>query len=819
MEDLMTKISALPPDKLRRVFDPKELDFSSTEELSSLDEVIGQERAVRAVSFGIDIESPGYNMYALGPVGTGKTTTIKKFLQRKAEDQPVPDDWLYVNNFDDPDKPKALRLPAGKGCEFEKDIQKLVEDMEAEVPQAFESDEYDTEQERIQEEFQQKRQELFQVLEEKAKQREFTLLQTPAGIVLAPVVQGEVLRPDQFSKLDENTRQEIEQKQEELQDEFRDTMRKVRQIQQNAKERIRELDRQVVGFAVEHLLEALCDKYSEYEEVIEFLDAVREDILDNVQAFKRAKQMEEAQQQMPIPIALRGQQLSFDKYRVNLIVDNCETKGAPVILESNPTYQNLIGRIEHQAQLGALVTNFMMIKGGALHRANGGYLMVEARDVLLKPLAWEALKRALKDQEVQIESMREYYGAISTRTLDPEPIPLDIKVVVVGDPMIYYLLYQLDEDFQELFKVKADFAIQTEWDSETINKYTQFISTICREEKLLHFDPSGVAKVIERSARMVSDQKKLATKFGEIVDLVRESNYWASKNEHNLIQAEDVKKAIQEKIYRSNRIEERLQEMIDEETILIDTEGEIEGQVNGISVLMLGDYAFGKPSRITTRTHVGNAGVVNIERETELGGRIHNKGVMILTGYLGGKYANEVPLALSAHITFEQSYSEVEGDSASSAELYAMLSSLSGFPIRQDLAVTGSVNQRGQIQAIGGVNEKIEGFFDVCRIKGLTGEQGVMIPKSNVHHLMLREDVIAAAKEGKFHIYPISTIDEGIALLTGKDAGERQLDNTYPEGSVNWAVQQRLNELAEKVKAFGRMEKASADGHKKREPA
>lgn len=815
----MTKISALTPDKLRRVFDPAELDFRSTEELSNLDEVIGQERAVRAVSFGIDIESPGYNMYALGPVGTGKTTMIKKFLQRKAEDQPVPDDWLYVNNFDDPDKPKALRLPASKGCKFEKDMQQLVEDMETDVPQAFESDEYDTEQERIQEELQEKRQELFQELEEKAKQKDFTLLQTPAGIVLAPVVQGEVLKPDQFSQLDENTRQEIEQKQEELQEEFRDTMRKVRQIQQEAKERIRELDRQVVGFAVEHLLEALRDKYSEFEEIIEFLDAVRKDILDNVQAFKRAKQMEEAQQQMPILLARRGQQVSFDKYRVNLIVDNCETEGAPVILESNPTYQNLIGRIEHQAQFGALVTNFIMIKGGALHRANGGYLMVEARDVLLKPLAWEALKRALKDQEVKIESMREYYGAISTRTLDPEPIPLDIKVVVVGDPQIYYLLYQLDEDFQELFKVKADFAIQTDWDLETINKYARFIGTICREENLMHFDPSGVSKVVERSARMVSDQKKLATKFGEIVDLVRESNYWARKNDHNLVQAGDVEKAIQEKIYRSNRIEERIQEMIDEETILIDTEGETEGQVNGISVLMLGDYAFGKPSRITTRTHVGNSGVVNIERETELGGRIHNKGVMILTGYLGGKYANEVPLALSAHITFEQSYSEVEGDSASSAELYALLSSLSGYPIRQDLAVTGSVNQKGQIQAIGGVNEKIEGFFDVCRIKGLTGEQGVMIPKSNVQHLMLREDIIEAAKEGKFHIYPISTIDEGIALLTGKDAGERQPDMTYPEGTVNWAVQERLNNLAEKVKAFGRMEKAGSNGHKQREPA
>lgn len=808
---------ALSPEKLRRVFDPKELDFESTEDLPALDEVIGQERAVRAVSFGIDIESQGYNMYALGPVGTGKTTTIKKFLQRKAKDQPVPKDWLYVNNFEDEDKPRALVLPAGKGCEFRQDMDHLVENLETDVPQSFEGDVYEGEQERIQAEFQEGRQELFEELEQKAKEKDFTLLQTPAGVVLAPVVQGEVLRPDQFNRLDEQTREQIEQRQEELQDEFQDTMRQIRKLQEEAKDRIQDLDRQVVGYAVEHLLEELRGKYSEFDKIQAFLDEVSADILENVQAFKQAKQLEEAQQQLPFSMGSGRQQVNYDKYRVNLIVDNCDTAGAPVILESNPTYQNLVGRIEHQAQFGALVTNFLMIKGGAFHKANGGYLMVEARDVLLKPLAWEALKRTLKDGEVKIESMREYYGAISTRTLDPEPIPLDIKVVVIGDPFIYYLLYQLDEDFQELFKVKADFAVQMDWTPDSASKYAQFIATICREEDLKHFDPSGVAKVIERSARMVSDQNKLATKFGEIVDLVRECNYWAGQNGNHLITAEDVQKAIEEKVYRSNRIEERIQEMIEDETILIDTDGKVSGQVNGISVLMLGDYAFGKPSRITTRTHVGNAGVVNIERETELGGRIHNKGVMILTGYLGGKYANDVPLALSAHITFEQSYSEVEGDSASSAELYALLSSLSGHEIRQDLAVTGSVNQRGQIQAIGGVNEKIEGFFDVCKIKGLTGEQGVLIPQSNVKNLMLREEVIEAVEAGKFHIYPVSNVDEGIEFLTGVEAGERKPDGTYPEGTLNWAVQNKLNRLADKIKAFAQRERTSTDGRDQRE--
>lgn len=796
----------VPIEKLRRVCDPGIFDFRSTEELPALEEVIGQDRAVRAVSFGIDIESPGYHMYALGPVGTGKTTTIKKFLERKADDEPVPDDWCYINNFDDPDQPQTLRLPAGMGCDFRDDMDELVEALQTEVPQAFQSEEYQEEQEQIQEEFQQKRQALLEELEAEAESKDFTLLQTPQGIVMAPVIQGNVVSPDQFSQLDEETRQQIERRQDELQDKLQETMRKIQQLQHEAREQVQEADRRVVGFAVEHLINERKEKYSENDEIVEFLDEVRADILDNVQAFKQAMQMEQMQQQMPIPMAQmqQRQQVSFDKYRVNLLVDQCDTEGAPVVFESNPTYYNLVGRIEHEAQFGALITNFRNIKSGALHRANGGYLMVEARDVLLKPFAWDALKRALKNESVEIETMGQEYRAIMTKTLEPEAIPLDVKVVVVGNPMLYYLLYHLDEDFQELFKVKADFAVQTDWDDNTPEQYAQFIGNVCRDEDLPHFDPSGVAKVVERGSRMVSDQEKLITKFGEIRDLIREASYWAGKNGHNLVQAEDVQLAIDERIYRSNKVEERIQEMIDDETILIDTEGEVGGQVNGISVVPLGDYSFGKPSRITARTHVGREGVVNIDRETELGGPIHNKGVMILAGYLGGKYAEDIPLALSASLTFEQLYEEVEGDSASSAELYALLSSLSGHPLGQNLAVTGSVNQHGQVQAIGGVNEKIEGFFDVCKLKGLTGDQGVVIPQSNVKHLMLREDVIGAVEEGQFHIYPVSTIDEGIEVLTGVEAGEQQPDGTFPEGTVNRAVQERLRELAEKVKEFGK---------------
>ena len=809
----------LSTEELRRTCDPSSFDFESTAELPSLDEVIGQDRAVSAVSFGIDIESPGYHMYALGPVGTGKTTTIRKFLERKADEQPVPDDWCYVNNFDDPDKPQAIRLPAGKGRELEKDMDRLAEELRTEVPQAFESEEYEQEQEKIQEEFQERQQELFQELEEEAQSRDFTLLQTPQGLAIVPVQQGEPLTPDQINQLDEQRREELEEQQEALQDELRDRMRQVRQLQRKAKDRVRELDRQVVGFTVEHLIEALQEKYEEFDEVVDFLARVRQDILENVEDFKRIRQMEQAQQQMPAALMQRQQQPDFDQYRVNLIVDNADTEGAPVVLEANPTHPNLIGRIEHQAQFGALVTNFQMLKAGALHRANGGYLMVEARDVLTKPMAWEGLKRALKNQEVCIESMREAYGAIATRTLEPEPIPLDVKVIVIGDPLIYYLLYNLDEDFQELFKVKADFGVRMDWDDGAAHQYARFIGTICDDEDLAHFAPSAVARVVEHSARVVAHQKKVATKFGDIADLVRQSSYWAGRNGHDMVQGEDVSKAIDERIYRSNRLEELIQEMIDEDTLLIDTDGEVVGQVNGISVMPLGDYSFGKPSRITARTHVGRSGVVNIDREIELGGRVHNKGVMILSGYLGGKFADDVPLALSASITFEQLYEEVEGDSAASAELYALLSSLSGYPIRQGLAVTGSVNQRGQVQAIGGVNEKIEGFFEVCRLKGLTGDQGVIIPRSNVKNLMLRDEVVEAVQDGRFHVYSVSTVDEGIALLTGREAGERDADGAYPEGTVNAAVQERLENLARKVKTFVREEVGSPDGHGQREPA
>jgi lon-related putative ATP-dependent protease len=796
----MFQVQPVSVESLRRIFDPAQFDFKSTADLDELDIVIGQDRAVSAVSFGIDIDSHGYHIFALGSSGTGKTSIIKKFLQRKTKNEPTPDDWAYVNNFSDNDKPNSLRLPPGKGCELEKDVDLLIEDLETEVPQAFETEEYEKDRERIQQEFQEDRQNFFSELEDKVKNKGFALIQTPQGIVVVPTQDGEVISPDKITELGVEEQKRINKDREKLQEELKKTVKEIQKLQQEVKEKLRELDRQTVGFAVSHLIDELINKYEDMDQVVDFLESVRKDILDNVQEFKKSLEQEQNINQN-IFQAMQTRQNPFDKYRVNLIVDNCDLEGAPVIFEENPTHHNLIGSIEHEAQFGALFTNFRMIKSGALHRANGGYLMLEIKDLLAKPFAWEALKRALKNSAIQIERMMQGYQVVATRGLEPISIPLDVKVVLIGEPSIYYLLHQYDEEFRELFKVKADFGDRMDRTDDSVQQYARFISTICKEEGLVHFDPTGVARIIEESSRMATNQKKLATRFGDIVDLLQESSYWAKKHGQDLVSEEDVQQAIEARIHRANRLEERVQEQIEENTLLIDTQGKIVGQVNGISILPFGDYVFGKPSRITARTHVGKSGVVNIERETDLGGKIHNKGVLILSGYLGGKYAQDFPLTLSASITFEQMYSGVDGDSASSAELYALLSSLSGLPLRQELAVTGSVNQRGEVQAIGGVNRKIEGFFEVCKRRGLTGTQGVLIPESNVKNLMLRHEVVDAVEDGMFHVYPIKTIAEGISLLTGVEFGEEE-DGSYPKDTINWVVKQKLQELTEKVQNY-----------------
>ncbi len=801
----MSETTELSAEELRQACDPARFTFRSTEELASLEEIIGQERALRAIDFGIDIPTPGYHMYALGPGGTGKTTTVRKFLAHAAAARPIPDDWLYVHNFAEPDKPRALHLPAGVGCRLQADMDHLVDELRGEVPRAFESDEYEHQQEQLTTELQRRHQEMIQEANAFAQQQGFVIMQTPQGLMIAPMANGGMMSPEQIQQLDDDTRHRLEAGHDDVQAKLRETMRRMQQLHQEARARAGELDRQTVAYAVGHLIDDLRERYRDHAPVVRLLDDIRADILENVAAFRQIRQVEEMREEQAPFAAMLGRELpNFDKYRVNLVVNNCDTRGAPVILARNPSYQNLIGRIEYQGQLGTLVTNFTMIKGGLLHKANGGYLMLDARDVLTRPAAWEGLKRALRTQVVEIESMAEAVGVapFATRTLDPEPIPLDVKVVLIGDPMLYYLLFFYDPDFRELFKVKVDFALHMARTVETTAQYARFIATVCREEQLPHFDPSGVARVVEHGARLVEHRDKLVTKFGDIVDLVRESAYWARKAGRALVTGADVTRAIEEKVYRSDQIQQLIKEAIAQGSLLIDTAGASVGQTNGLSVIALGDYAFGRPTRITASVHVGDEGVLNIDREIALGGKIHNKGALILAGYLGATYATEVPLALSARITFEQTYEEVEGDSASSAELYTLLSALAGFPIRQDVAVTGSVNQHGQVQAIGGVNEKIEGFFDVCRANGLTGSQGVLIPRSNVQNLMLRPDVVDAVREGRFHIYPVATIDDGIALLTGTPAGARRPDGGYPEGTVNGAVHRRLGELARKARAF-----------------
>jgi len=803
-------VKELPVDKLRRICDPKVLGCETTEELEPLETIIGQERAVRALEFGLGIKELGFNIYVAGPPGTGKTTAVKRFLEEIAKDKPVPPDWCYVNNFRDPYRPRALRLPPGRGRELQKDMRSLVEGARREIPKAFESDEYAAQREETVQGFQKQRQELLSQMGEKAKAEGFLLQMSPMGLLIIPMMEGKPLSEEEFKALSPEVREKLLRKRESLQEELKKAMRQVTGLDKKANEALQELDRQVALYAVGHLVSELMEKYRDLPEVVDYLREVRDDIVENLSQFREGGQPAPA---FPVPGA---KDLPFRRYEVNVMVDNSELKGAPVVMELNPTYNNLFGRIEKETQFGALVTDFTMIREGSLHRANGGYLVLPAEEVLRNLFSWDSLKRALRNREIAVEEAGERLGFIATKSLRPDPIPLDTKVVLIGQPTLYYLLYTLDEDFSELFKVKADFDTRMDRTDENIRDYAAFVCTLCCEENLKHLDASALAKLIEHSSRLAEDQEKLSARFGEISDIVREASFYATQEGSPYVTAAHVQKAIEEKFYRSNLLQERINEMIERGTIMIDTVGEEVGQVNGLSVVNLGDIAFGRPSRITASIGLGREGLIDIEREAKLGGPVHTKGVMILSGYLAEKYAQDKPLSLSARLVFEQSYSEVEGDSASSTELYALLSNLSGLPVKQGIAVTGSINQKGELQAIGGVNEKIEGFFEICKAKGLTGEQGVIIPESNVQNLMLKEEVVEAVKNGKFHIWSVKNVDEGIEILTGVKAGVRQEDGTFEEDSVNYLVDRRLRELAEKMRDFAKEEKGAEEQESKR---
>jgi len=789
----------VPFDRLRWECDPSQFDFITTDDLPELDVAIGQERALRSIDFALGMTDSGFNLYLSGETGTGRASTIKKLLGKRAKTEPAPLDWCYVHNFKVPDNPVCLSLPAGKGNELAKDMAELLEGVKTNIPKALDSKEYETNKSAIVEEYQEKNGELFAALEREAGEKGFTLQRTVSGLVMVPQKEGRNYTQEEFDSLPEAERGKLSEEGSELSEKLNDVLRQVRENEKATKSALSELDRSLGLAAVGHHLEPLVEKYGRFPKVVDYLNAVQEDILLNLEDFK-----EQPAQQSPIPgLRLPRQEPSFERYQVNVLVDNKDTEGAPVVFEPNPTYNNLFGRIEHIMQMGgAATTNFTLIKPGALHRATGGYLIVDAREVLINPFAWDALKRCIRNCEIKVEDVLEQYRFMTVVSLKPEPVPLQAKIIMIGSPWIYYLLFHLEPDYRKLFKVKADFDSRVARTPGIIRDYALFVATHCKGEKLIPFDRSGVAGLVEFSARLVEDQGRLSSQFMEIADLIREASYWAGKGGSPVVTREFVKKAIEEEVYRSNRIEERMQELFDDGTIMVDTSGTEVGQINGLSVITLGDYTFGRPSRVTARVYMGRAGMVNIEREVKLSGPIHDKGMLILTGYLGGKYAHDKPLSFSASICFEQSYDGVEGDSASSTELYSLMSALSGLPLRQGIAVTGSVNQLGKVQPIGGVNYKIEGFFAVCKARGLTGDQGVIIPKSNERHLMLKDEVVEAVLAGKFRIWSVETIDQGIEILTGVPAGEMLPDGTYPEGSVNFLVDRRLRAMVESMKKF-----------------
>ncbi len=789
----------LPAKYLYRRCDLEGLAFNTVEELPDPPGLVGQERAVEAVEFSIGIRRKGFNLFALGPSGTGKHTLVRELLERQAAAEPPPPDWCYVNNFTDPHKPKRLTLPAGRAGTLRDAMEHLVAELRVALPAAFERDEYRARRDVLEQQLKKRHEENFGGLQKRAEQKNIALIRTPMGLALAPTRNGEVIGPDVFQKLPEAEREQIKADIEALQEELEAIVRRVPDWEREHRDAVRRLNRDTTAIAVGHLLEEVRKPFADLPDVRDYLVEVEHDILENADDFLAAGRP--AAEGLPAALAHAegGEPASFRRYQVNVIVDNAGRKGAPVVYEDHPTHQTLVGRIEHMARFGTLMTDFNLLVPGALHRANGGYLVLDIERLLSGSFGYDSLKRALRAGEIRIVSLEHLLSLASTVSLEPEPIPLDVKVVLIGAPTFYYLLAELDSDFKELFKVAADFEDRVGRTSETTALYARIIAAAVRREKLRPFDRSAVARAIEQASRQAGDADKLSTQMRSLIDLLQESDYLAGKTGAPSVTAVEVQAAIDAQQRRADRIYRRLQEEIGRNTIRIEAEGERVGQVNGLAVLTLGGFSFGHPSRITAQVRLGHGEVIDIEREVELGGPLHSKGVLILSGFLGGRFGKVGPLSLAASLVFEQSYGGIDGDSASSAELYALLSALAEVPIRQSFAVTGSVDQLGRVQAIGGVNEKIEGFFDVCRVKGLDGHQGVLIPATNVKHLMLRHDVVEACESGRFRIIPVETIDQGIEFLTGVPAGVTDLSGKYPEGTINQRITVRLAAFAERA--------------------
>ena len=779
--------TALAAQRLYTHCDLAGLDFATTADLTDVPGIIAQERATEAVEFGLGIRREGYNLYVMGPAGRGKRTLVTRLLETEAAKGPTPGDWVYVHNFVQPHKPRAMQLPPGQGGELKADMQRLVEDMQTAIQATFESEEYRSRLEQIENEFSEREAAAFRELGQVAEKQGIALLRTPSGFGLAPTKNGEVIAPDEFEKLSDAEKARISKVLEDLHDRLHKLIRETPRWVQEKKEHIRELNQEFSMLAVESLIRALQEKYRELPEVLAYLETVEQDLVENADEFRKPQQGQVQMMGLTMTVVP-----SFRRYQVNVLVDHSDNHGAPIVFPDHPSYPNLVGRIEHVEHLGALVTDFTLIKPGVLHQATGGYLVLDVRKLLMQPYAYEALKRALRSRHVRIDSLSQLLGLAHTVSLEPEPIPLDVKVVLLGDRLLYYLLYEYDPEFRELFKVMADFDDEMPRDGESSELYCRVIATLGRKESLLPFERAACARLIEQAARQAGDAERLSTDMQGLFDLLREADALARREERETVPAADVQAAIEARERRTGRLRARVHEEILRETISIETSGYRAGQVNGLSVIQLGDIRFAHPTRITATVRLGEGEVIDIAREVEMGGAIHSKGVLTLASFLATRYAGSLPLSLNASLVFEQTYGMVEGDSASMAELCALMSAISDVPIKQSLAVTGSVDQYGHMQAIGGVNEKIEGFFDICKARGLNREQGVLIPQANVKHLMLRTDVVEACAKGEFHVWPVANVDEAIELLTGVPAGLPDEQGVVPEGSVNYLVAAQL---------------------------
>jgi len=813
--DPANRIEPIATDRLRQACDPASLGFATTAELEPLEGLIGQDRAMEAIGLAAGMRAADFNLFVQGPPGTGRRASVDTFLSSHAATLPEPDDWAYVNNFDAPHRPRALRLPPGVARRLKDEMEDVVDDLAIDIAALFESDDYQAANRTINEEFGEQQEHAMSEFGDKAKAENVALMRTPMGIMLAAIKDGEVVKTDRFETLPEAEQKEIEEKIGRLQSELSEILRNAPKLDRERRRRIEALNAEMVGEVVSSRLREARDAFAGLDPVQEYLATVEEDMTGNAEMFLAVmQQQQQADGPFPESVHKAHGNPMFQRYMVNVMVTRGEddARGAPLETEDLPTLDRLTGRIEHAQQMGALITNFMMIKPGALHRANGGFLVLDARRLLSEPMAWPALKQCLQSESITITSMGERLSLVSTTSLEPDPIPMNLRVVLIGDRMLYALLVTLDPDFGDLFKLQADFEESIERSDESQALFARVLGERAKRDGLRPVSAGGVARLLDEAVRLAEDASKLSLHLGALGDLLREADHYAEQNRRDTIEAEDVERTVRQADRRASRIKDRMREMVTRKTILIDTEGAQVGQVNGLSVIGLGGYRFGRPARITARTRMGSGKLIDIEREVELGGPLHSKGVLILSGYLSSTYALDVPFSLQASLVFEQSYGGVDGDSASAAELFALISSLSGLPLDQGFGVTGSVNQNGEVQAIGGVNEKIEGFFETCADRGLTGRQGVIIPAANIDHLMLRQDVVDAVRDGKFRVIAIRSIDEGLAVLTGRDPGARGEDGAYPAVSVNGLAEARLRGFAEQRLKFAQSAKPAEQG-------